>query len=74
MIVSYTAVEVDRERLTQSEAKGHLLEGIPFLLEKKNIYLLLCAFMFCVYICVRAPEHLELELQTVVRCHAGAGN
>ena len=26
------------------------------------------------YVCVRVPDSLELELQTVVSCHVGAGN
>lgn len=28
----------------------------------------------CIYVCVRVTDSLELELQTTVRCHEGAGN
>ena len=28
----------------------------------------------CMCVCVRVLGSLELELQTVVRCHVGAGN
>jgi hypothetical protein len=28
----------------------------------------------CMYVCVRVLDTLELDLQTVVSCHVGAGN
>jgi hypothetical protein len=28
----------------------------------------------CMYVCVKVPDSLELELQTVVSCHVLAGN
>ena len=35
-----------------------------------KIYLFFCALMLCLHV----PDPLELELQTIVSCHVGAGN
>ena len=35
--------------------------------------LLICALVFCLHVCVRATNPLELEFQTVISSHVGAG-
>ena len=30
--------------------------------------------VFCVYVCMRMLDPLELKLETIVSCHVGAGN
>ena len=42
------------------------LNAVPFFI--------FCVWVFCMYICVRMLDPLELELQTGVSCHVGAGN
>jgi hypothetical protein len=36
--------------------------------------LFLCTLVFCLHVCVRESDPLELELQTVVSSHVGAEN
>jgi hypothetical protein len=40
---------------------------------KTDVLFILCT-LACMYVCVRMLDPLELELQTVVSCHVGAGN
>lgn len=35
---------------------------------------ILCAFVFCLHVCLMPPNPLELELQTAVKCHVSAGS
>ena len=47
------------------------------LVSKKSFiyfYLMYIGLFACIYVCVRRSDLRELELQTVVSCHPGAGN
>lgn len=39
----------------------------------KKMYLFLCELVFCVGVCVRVLDPLDLLLQIAVSCHVGAG-
>lgn len=45
----------------------------PFLIYLYFIFYVL-SFFACLCVCVKVLDPLELELQTVVSCHVGAGN
>ena len=49
-----------------------LLKILNLILYNLILYMHWC--FACMYICVRVLDLLELELQTVVNCHVGAGN
>ena len=58
---------------TSATAQGHSRNLVAFIIP--YIYLLLCVLVcWCLSVCVRVSDPLELELQTVVSCHMGAGN
>lgn len=40
----------------------------------KAAFFFQCTLVFCIYVCVRISDPLEVELQIAMSCHVGAGN
>jgi hypothetical protein len=61
----------------QVKVLGVRTDSINAVLKVFFVVVLFLTFMWsfaCMYVCVRIPDPLELELQTVVSCHVDSGN